>query len=329
MEFRTIVDIPGNMPKISHSDEILLMGSCFSGHIGRMLVDAKFRCDVNPFGILYNPRSIGAAIRLIREKKRYTEADLFFHDERYYSYMHHGLFAGNSVEETLDGINGRIERAHRALPHINYMFLTFGTSWVFHLKETGQVVSNCHKMPADIFEHNRLTVGEIIEDYAELIREMQKINPVCKFLFTVSPIRHAKDGAHGNQLSKAILLLAIENLQKMFPEHVLYFPSYEIVLDELRDYRFYNEDMNHPSPMAVDYVWERFSECFFSSETQTMIKACQKIKKDLLHSPVDKTSNSYRVFLKQIVLKIGEVEKKYPNLDFKKEKERCRTLLNL
>ena len=135
MEFRTIVDIPGNMPKISHSEEILLMGSCFSGHIGRMLVDAKFRCDVNPFGILYNPRSIGAAIRLIREKKRYTEADLFFHDERYYSYMHHGLFAGNSVEETLDGINGSIERAHRALPRINYMFLTFGTSWVFHLKE--------------------------------------------------------------------------------------------------------------------------------------------------------------------------------------------------
>jgi hypothetical protein len=209
------------------------------------------------------------------------------------------------------------------------MLLTFGTSWVFHLKETGQVVSNCHKMPADTFEHIRLTVGEIIEDYAELIREMQKINPKCKFLFTVSPIRHAKDGAHGNQLSKAVLLLAIENLQKMFPEHVLYFPAYEIVLDELRDYRFYNEDMNHPSPMTVNYVWERFTECFFSPETRAIIKECREIRKGLLHNPVDKDSDSYRAFLKQIVLKIGEVEKKYPNLDFEKEKERCHTLLNL
>jgi hypothetical protein len=329
MEFRAIVDLPENMPGISHSDEMLLMGSCFSGHIGRMLVDAKFRCDVNPFGILYNPRSIQAAIKQIREKKRYTEADLFFHNGRYHSYAHHGSFSGNSVEKTLDGINTRIERAHRALPRINYMLLTFGTSWAFHLKETGRVVSNCHKMPANTFGHNRLTVGEIIEDYAGLIQEMRKINPACKFLFAVSPVRHAKDGAHGNQLSKAVLLLAIENLQQMFPGHALYFPSYEIVLDELRDYRFYNEDMDHPSPMAVDYVWERFAECFFSSGTRTIIKECQKIKKGLLHNPVDKDSNSYRAFLKQIVLKISEVERKYPTLDFEKEKEQCHTLLNV
>jgi hypothetical protein len=329
MEFRTRVDIPKNMPEISHGDEILLMGSCFSGHIGRMLVDAKFRCDVNPFGILYNPRSIRIAVRQIREKKRYTEADLFFHNECYRSYMHHGSFAGNRVEEVLEDINTRIECAHRALPRMNYMLLTFGTSWVFHLKETGQVVSNCHKMPANMFEHTRLTVKEIITDYAGLIREVREINPVCKFLFTVSPIRHAKDGAHGNQLSKAVLLLAIEELQKMFPGHVFYFPAYEIVLDELRDYRFYDEDMNHPSPMAVDYVWERFAECFFSSETQTMIKECRKIKRDLLHRPIDNNTEGYRTFLKQIVLKINEVERKYPNLDFEKEKERCHTLLNI
>jgi hypothetical protein len=317
------------MPNLSHSDEVLLMGSCFSGHLGGMLADAKFRCDVNPFGILYNPRSIQVAIRQIREKKRYTEADLFFHNERYHSYMHHGSFAGHCVEETLDSINKRIEHAHRALPGITYLLLTFGTSWVFYLKETGQVVSNCHKIPANTFEHNRLTVSEIIADYAGLIQEMQKINPRCKFLFTVSPIRHAKDGAHGNQLSKAVLLLAIEGLQEMFPGNVLYFPTYEIVLDELRDYRFYAEDMNHPSSMAIDYVWERFGECFFSPETQAMINECRKIKKDLLHNPVDRNSDSYCAFLKQIMLKISEVERKYPNLDFKKEKERCHTLLNV
>jgi hypothetical protein len=158
---------------------------------------------------------------------------------------------------------------------------------------------------------------------------MRQINPACKYVFAVSPVRHAKDGAHGNQLSKAVLLLAIERLQKMFPEDVFYFPSYEIVLDELRDYRFYNEDMNHPSPAAISYVLERFAECFFSPETQKVIETWRNIRKALMHRPIDGSSEGYIAFLKQIVLKIGELEKKYPNLDFEKEKERCHTLLNL
>lgn len=305
------------------------MGSCFAEHIGRMLVDAKFRCDVNPFGILYNPHSIRVALRQIMENKQYTEADLFFHSERYRSYMHHGLFANNDVEKVLSNINSRISEAHQSLPRLNYLLLTFGTSWVFTLKENGQIVSNCHKMPTNTFERTRMTVEEIVEDYTQLIQDIQTLNPTCKILFTVSPIRHAKDGAHGNQLSKAVLLLAIEQLQNFFPEQVLYFPAYEIVLDELRDYRFFNEDMSHPSPLAVGYVWERFSQTFFAKETLTIINECQKIKKDLLHKPINKDSGAYKAFLKQIVLKISEFEKKYPNLDLEKEKERCHTLLNL
>ncbi|NDV81274.1 GSCFA domain-containing protein [Bacteroides sp. 51] len=328
MEFRTRVDIPTHSSQISHSDQLMLMGSCFAENIGNMLTDAKFRCDVNPFGILYNPHSIRASLRQIMENKQYTAADLFFHDEHYRSYMHHGSFANNDPKAMLRDINHRISQAHRSLPHLNYLLLTFGTSWVYTLKENGQIVSNCHKMPANTFERTRLTVDEIVKDYTELIQDLRKLNPSCKFLFTVSPIRHAKDGAHGNQLSKAILLLAIERLQEFFTDHVVYFPSYEIVLDELRDYRFYNEDMNHPSPLALEYVWERFSESFFSRQTQTIIKECQKIKKDLLHRPINKESTAYRAFLKQIVLKINGIEEKYPNLDFEKEKERCHTLLN-
>ena len=328
MEFRTKVDIPTNIPRISHLDEMILMGSCFSEHMGRMLVDSKFRCDVNPFGILYNPKSISTALRQILSKKQYTAADLFFHNERHRSYMHHGLFADSDQEKVLGNINQRIEEAHRSLPHSSYLLLTFGTSWVFTLKETGEVVSNCHKLPTNKFVHTRLSVDDIVSDYTDLIRDIQELNPMCKILFTVSPIRHAKNGMHGNQLSKAILLLAIERLQELFEGRVFYFPAYEIVLDELRDYRFYGDDMNHPAPMAVNYVWERFSETFFSTGTQTTIKECQKIKKDLLHKPIDKTSGAYREFLKQIVLKISEVEKKYPNLDLEKEKERCRILLN-
>lgn len=328
MEFRTIVDIPTHAPKISHADKLMLMGSCFAENIGSMLIDAKFRCDVNPFGILYNPHSIRIALRQIMENKQYTAADLFYHNEQYRSYMHHGLFADDDSEKTLNGINHRIHEAHHALPHLNYLLLTFGTSWVYTLKENGQIVSNCHKMPANTFERTRLTVDEIVKDYTELIQDIQKLNSTCKFLFTVSPIRHAKDGAHGNQLSKAILLLAIERLQELFPGHIAYFPSYEIVLDELRDYRFYSEDMNHPSPLALEYIWKRFSESFFSPQTQTIINECQKIKKDLLHRPINKDSESYRAFLKQIVLKINRVEEKYPNLVLEKEKERCHTLLN-
>ncbi|MDR3119217.1 MAG: GSCFA domain-containing protein [Mediterranea sp.] len=329
MEFRTRVDTPKNVPGIAHGDELLLMGSCFSEHIGNMLIDAKFRCDVNPLGIVYNPRSMRIALEHIREKKLYTEADLFFHNGCHRSYMHHGSFAGNSAEKTLDTINTRIDRAHRSLPRISHMLLTFGTAWVFRLKESGQVVSNCHKMPANLFEHTRLTVEEIIEDYAGLIREMQKINPTCRFLFTVSPVRHTKDGAHGNQLSKAVLLLAIEGLQKMFPQQALYFPAYEIVQDELRDYRFYDQDMNHPSPVAVNYVWERFAECFFPPGTQTIVDQCLKIKKDLLHRPFGNNTEAGKDFLKQIILRINAVEKNHPNLDFKKEKEQCHTQLNM
>lgn len=328
MEFRTIVDIPTNVPQISHQDKLMLMGSCFAENIGNMLVDAKFRCDVNPFGILYNPHSIRIALRQIMENRQYAEADLFFHDEQYRSYMHHGSYSHNDLETTLNGINHRIGNAHRSLFNLNYLLLTFGTSWMFRLKENGQIVSNCHKIPAGAFERTRLTVDEIVEDYTALIQDILVLNPRCKFLFTVSPIRHEKDGAHGNQLSKAILLLAIERLQGIFPGCVVYFPSYEIVLDELRDYRFYNEDMNHPSPLAVEYIWKRFSESFFSPQTQTIIKECQKIKKDLLHRPINKDSMAYRAFLNQIVLKINGVEEKYPNLDLEKEKERCHTLLN-
>lgn len=329
MEFRTHVDLPKKAPQVSHSDEILLMGSCFAEHIGNRLVDSKFQCDVNPFGILYNPRSIAIALKQIIERKCYTENDLFFYNACYRSYMHHGLFANETPEATLNAINHRIEKAHRTLPNLNYVLLTFGTSWVYTLKANGQVVSNCHKLPAATFCRSRLSVEEIVEEYTELIHALHQLNPKCKVLFTVSPVRHTKDGAHGNQLSKAVLLLAIEQLQAIFPHEVDYFPSYEIVLDELRDYRFYNDDMNHPSSLAVDYVWKQFSDTYFAAETQKIIKECEKIKKDLQHRPISRDSEGYRAFLNQIVLKISEVEGKYPNLDLEKEKERCHTLLNL
>ena len=206
--------------------------------------------------------------------------------------------------------------------------LTFGTAYVYEQKETGKVVSNCHKLPENKFNRRLLSVEEIVEDYTALITEMAARNPELKWLFTVSPIRHIRDGMHANQLSKSTLLLAIDRLQQLFPERVFYFPSYEIILDELRDYRFYADDMLHPSPLAIRYLWERFSETFFSSETKQVIVAVQDIHRDLAHKPFHPESEAYQRFLGQIVLKIERLIGKYPYLDFQKETELCHMRLN-
>lgn len=206
--------------------------------------------------------------------------------------------------------------------------LTFGTAYVYEQKETGKVVSNCHKLPENKFNRRLLSVEEIVEDYTALITEMAARNPDLKWLFTVSPIRHIRDGMHANQLSKSTLLLAIDRLQQLFPERVFYFPSYEIILDELRDYRFYADDMLHPSPLAIRYLWERFSETFFSPETKQVIVAVQDIRRDLAHKPFHPESEAYQRFLGQIVLKIERLIGKYPYLDFQKETELCHMRLN-
>ncbi len=163
--------------------------------------------------------------------------------------------------------------------------LTFGTAYVYEQKETGKVVANCHKLPENNFNRRLLLADEIVDEYTSLIISLAARNPNLKILFTVSPIRHIRDGMHANQLSKSTLLLAIDRLQQLFPQHVFYFPSYEIVLDELRDYRFYADDMLHPSPLAVRYLWGRFSETFFSADTKQIMAEIEDIRRDLAHKP--------------------------------------------
>ena len=209
----------------------------------------------------------------------------------------------------------------------NWLIITWGTARVYEWKETGEVVGNCHKLPDKLFVRRLLDVDEIVSVYISLLEKIRLVNPEVQILFTVSPIRHAKDGLHGNQLSKAVLLLAIEKICQKF-SYCHYFPSYEILLDELRDYRFYADDMLHPSPLAVRYLWERFSEAFFSAETKQVITAIEDIIKDLSHKPFHPESEAYQRFLGQIVLKIERLNGKYPYLDFQKETELCHIRLN-
>ena len=327
MNFQTSVELPVGLPPISHISPILLMGSCFAENMGTFLTEAKFQLDLNPFGILYNPLSISSALKDIITKKEYTEKDLFTYRGVWHSTMHHGSFSAATPEATLQNINARLLQAHQTVPKLDWLMLTFGTAYVYEAKETGKVVANCHKLPEKNFIRRRLEIDEIVEDYTLLLDELISLNPQLKILFTVSPIRHIRDGMHANQLSKSVLLLAIDRLMQRYPQVTCYFPSYEIVLDELRDYRFYADDMVHPSTLTVNYLWERFSETFFTPETQSLIKECETIRKAIAHKPFHPESEEHKRFLGQIVLKIERLNGKYPYLDFEKETNMCRLAL--
>lgn len=312
----TPVELPKGMPFIAHAQQLLLLGSCFAENIGRLLTENSFRCNVNPFGILYNPLSVAEALREIVEGRVYHEKDLFFFRDCWHSPMHHGVFSSASATDTVQAINSRLWQAHEQSKHADWLLLTWGTAFVYELRETGMLVSNCHKQPEALFSRRRLSIEEIVDRYKGVLNEVWEQNPKTKVLLTISPIRHVRDGMHANQLSKATLLLAAEQLQALFPERVYYFPSYEIVLDELRDYRYYADDMLHPSPLAVRYLWERFGETFFSDETKLIMEECENIRRALAHKPFHPECEEHKRFLGQIVLKIERLKGKYPYLDF-------------
>lgn len=327
MNFRTQVERPEKVTKIRYSDQLLLLGSCFAENIGKLLLANKFCCDVNPYGILYNPLSIVKALEEMVERKIYTKGDLFEANGVWYSWMHHGCFSSDvSAEECLCLINKRLKKASDVLASTDWLMVTWGTAFVYEHK--GQVIGNCHKQPDKLFTRRRLTVDEIVKVWSDTLKYCRQQNPSLKVLFTVSPIRHAKDGMHGNQLSKSTLMLAIDRLCEEL-DGCFYFPSYEILMDELRDYRFYADDMLHPSTLAVEYIWERFCQTFLGKDTLQVIKEWTEIQKALQHKPFHPQSEAYHHFLSQIMLKIERIKQKFPYIDAQNEIELCRTLLNI
>lgn len=287
-----------------------MFGSCFIENIGRQLIDSKFNVNLNPFGILYNPQSISQAIRILIADQRFTKQDLFHYNGGYHSFLHHGSFSDTDRDKCLDKINKALDLARDDLFTAGTLIITFGTAYVFRFKEKDMVVGNCHKLPAANFDRYRLDVDSFVADWNQLLIELKQINPQIRVLFTVSPIRHMNDGAHQNQLSKATLMLAIDKLREMNSD-IIYFPSYEIMLDELRDYRFYNEDMVHPSHTAIKYIWQRFSEVYFDDETSKTISEWEKIRLAINHRPSDSRSEEYKQFLRQTLLKLKTFDEKY------------------
>jgi hypothetical protein len=271
------------------------MGSCFAEYIGNKLEASGFQADVNPFGVLYNPLSIASGLRDLMQRKVFSEEDLVECKGLFSSWSHHSRFSGLTPSVCLKKIRERMDVSSVFLEQASVLMVTFGTSYVYRLKKNGMLVSNCHKLPAGDFCQERLCVEEILAEWSVLAADLRKKLPSLNILMTVSPIRHWKDGAHENQLSKSILLLAIESLERRY-DFIHYFPSYELILDDLRDYRFYADDMLHPSPVAIDYIWEKFSTAYFDRTTEIAINTCHRIRQDLEHRPSHPESEAYKAF---------------------------------
>jgi hypothetical protein len=310
--FRTIYT-PEKFPfELNYDSKIVFIGSCFSENIGQRLDSFKFNVDINPFGILYNPLSIKNSLDLLVHESVFTEENLFYFNERWNSFFHHSRFSGKDRDEVLQNINLRLKMSSEFLANADYLFLTFGTSKVYEFVDTNEIVSNCHKIPSKKFVEKLLTPDEIIVEYYQLINKLRNFNPKLKIIFTVSPIRHLKDGFLGNTLSKSILVYAINRINAEFNK-TYYFPAYEIVNDDLRDYRFYAEDMLHLNNTAINYVLESFEKCFFSEETVKIKDSILKLHSAFLHRPFSAESKAFKDFCRYNILEVEKIEKKVGN----------------
>lgn len=278
MKLVTYVDIPPSMLRIGYDTPLLLLGSCFTDEVGGKLQAAGFDLLCNPFGTLYNPLSIASCLQRAVDNRPMQADELVWHDGLWHSWLHHSRFSHSDREQCLSHCNDAIRQTHDFLERKPLLMVTFGTAWVFY--HQGRVVANCHKLPSQQFERRRLSVREIVEVWQPLSARL-----ACPIIFTVSPIRHLADGAHGNQLSKATLMLAVDSMVNANPQ-TYYFDSYELLMDELRDYRFYARDMCHPSDMAVDIVWERFQETYMSAETRDCLRRQEKAYIQSQHRPI-------------------------------------------
>ena len=298
------VQIPASSWKIGYDDQILLMGSCFADSMCAKLHEHYFRVEGNPFGVLYNPASIAMAIEMARKSQTIEDKDLVEHGGLWHSMAHHGVFSDIDMAVVLDKCNGSIVALRQALENATVITITFGTAWVYEY--AGKVVGNCHKIPANQFVRRRMTVEEIVATWQPLVEAM----PDKKWLFTVSPIRHVKDGLYENHINKGILLQAVEQLTKQ--TGCSYFPAYEIMLDELRDYRYYAEDMVHPSSMAVEYIWQRLVETYMTADTQAEMKTLHQLWRDEHHRFIHPDSMEAKRFLERLGQKKHELQEDYP-----------------
>ena len=315
MKFRTEITIQKQINQIDYNSDMVLYGSCFTENIEGHFNYFKFKNVSNSHGILFNPKSIERAINDCVNKKEYTQNNLDYFEEVWLSFNHHTKFSSTYLTKILSQINNNIKQSHIALTKASHILITLGTSWAYRNKESENIVANCHKIPQRNFEKEIISVDENTAILNQIIVDIQTINKKAIVIFTVSPVRHLKDGFVENTQSKARLHTAIHRVADN--KKTYYFPSYEIMMDDLRDYRFYDNDLLHPSESAMKYIWGKFKDTWISNESYPLMKKIDGIQKSLLHKPFREDSEKHQDFLKKLSYEIDLVSKKYDHIHFK------------
>lgn len=300
--------------QLSYATPVVSMGSCFAAHMQEKFAYYKLPFFSHPFGTLFHPLAIERSLERVCMRQLFTEEDFFLEEDLWLSFDLHSQWANTSLTALLDTLNQDMERLRESLTKTSFLIITLGTAWVYEHLATGNIVANCHKQPQKLFKKRLLLLSEIEASLRHIIQLVQQQQPAIKVIFTVSPVRHLKDGAQENLLSKSLLICAIHQLLgtggRESSEHLFYFPSYEILMDELRDYRFYKEDMLHPTEQAVQYVWERFSEAFFTSDAQVLMQEVASIQRALAHRPFNPEGEKHQKFLHSLQEKIKKIQEK-------------------
>ena len=313
MIFRTTLKPLDRKGEIAHSTPLFLMGSCFTDSVGGRLRQELFQVLSNPFGTVYNPASMAAIATRIADGTPFTADELVEAHGMYHSFMAHSSLSSTDRMRVVEQLNERLHEAREFIKEAHAAVITLGTAYVYELRSSGEIVSNCHKLPACNFTRRRISVAEATERLIQTVVALRRICPELRIIFTVSPIRHTADGLHENQLSKSTLLLAIDNTVEQM-ENAVYFPAYEALIDELRDYRFYAADMKHPSEVAVNYVHELFAESFFTSATADLARRAEKFTRRTVHRPLGDDAQAYITFKEETIRMAHELMGTHPEL---------------
>lgn len=324
MKFRFEFDVKKLSAPITHRHKLLLMGSCFTENIGAKLDAYKFATLQNPNGILFNPVSVAEALNDYIEAKQFSEADLFTYNEAWHSWKHHSRFSGITPEDAVQKINDSLTAAHRFLKEADYLFITLGSAWVYTLTDKafnakpGAVAANNHKAPSDWFYRKLLQPDEVITALNDALQRLFRFNPKLKIIFTISPVRHLREGVVENNRSKAVLIQTVHQLVDAY-DKLYYFPAYELVIDDLRDYRFYAEDLVHPNYFATQYVWEKMVDACMNEKTKKLMEEIHAVNLAYKHKPFNSQSEQHKKFLQAAYEKTFLLQEYHPYLDFEKE----------
>jgi hypothetical protein len=328
MQLRTTFKIEPSDKKIGYKDPVMFIGSCFASSMGLKMEMGHMPVMINPAGAVFNPVSVCNTIDTIISGKEFMGEYLHCHDGTYLSFYHYTDFSSDTPLKVLEKINKKSREALAFFKNTRFLFITLGTARVYRWKKTGQIVSNCHKIPSSQFDNELLTVSDIVTLWSEHLEKLHTLFPALQVVFTISPVRHWKDGAHGNQVSKSVLFLAVEELLG-HPSAPKYFPAYELVMDDLRGYRFYCDDMLHPSPVAIDYIWEAFAGCYIDSRTMNIRDEVVRITKACNHRLNTDSERKIKSFAEVMLNQISDIENKEPLLDLSVERKYFRNLMKM